>query len=72
MNSINIKVNKDLPGYAAGSTVAVSTDAEGVPLDRFWRERLHDATIDDCVHIAVAVLDPKPAAKKTPSQEDKS
>ena len=41
---IKLKINKDLRGFKAGAIVTV-------PLDRYWRSRLEDAKIDNCVEI---------------------
>ena len=49
MKKRRIKVNKEIPGYAAGRLVEISVDNDGVPLDRFWRDRVRDAEIDSCV-----------------------
>lgn len=64
---MKIKINKDLPDYVAGTVVSVETDVDGIPLQRFWRDRLHDALIDNCVEILKP--DPKPATKKQASEE---
>jgi len=37
-------------GVKVGEAVEVP-DRKGVPLDRFWRNRLRDASLDDCVHL---------------------
>ena len=51
MKQMKIKINKSIPGYAKGSTTHISVDAKGTPLDKFWRDRLHDAKTDKCVEI---------------------
>jgi len=50
---IEIKVLKDIPGYNAGKVVKVKDNA-GIPLDKFWRDRLRDAAIDGRVEIVKA------------------
>lgn len=47
---MQIKIN-NLPGYAAGSVIDIETDASGIPLDKFWRKRLKDAKIDQCIEV---------------------
>lgn len=49
--TVTLQINKALPGYAKGATVVVDVDKNGVPLNRFWRDRLHDAKTDHCVEI---------------------
>ena len=34
--------------------VTVQTDSAGVPLERFWRNRLKDAAADNCVEVVKA------------------
>lgn len=58
---IKLKLNMAMAGYEAGRTVTVQTDASGVPLEKFWRRRLKDATIDNCVEV---IKPSKPKAGK--------
>jgi len=48
---MKLKLNTSLAGYEAGRTIEIACDSEGVPLNKFWRRRLKDATIDNCVSI---------------------
>lgn len=45
---MNLKINS-VPGFSG--TVTVQTDEKGVPLERFWRNRLKDAETDNCVEV---------------------
>lgn len=58
---IKIKVNRRLPGYRVGQVVEVKADAEGTPLDQFWRRRLRDARMDGCCEV---VAPPKPKSQR--------
>lgn len=58
---MKLKLNMAMAGYEAGRTVTVQTDASGVPLDKFWRRRLKDAAIDNCVE---EIKPSKPKAEK--------
>ena len=51
MREIKLKLNIPLAGYQAGQTVTVQTDRANVPLDRFWRRRMKDAKIDNCLQV---------------------
>lgn len=55
MKEIEIKINKDLTSpsgkYRAGTQLILFVDSEGTPLDYFWRSRLKDSAIDDCIEI---------------------
>ena len=50
-NTIKLKLNAPLRGLGAGSVTSIKTDDNGIPLDRYWRNRLKDAEIDNCVEI---------------------
>ena len=47
---IKLKIN-NVPGYKAGDIIKIETDAEKVPLSKFWRNRLRDSSTDGCVEI---------------------
>lgn len=49
-----------LAGVKPGKTVKVPCDEHGTPLQKYWRNRIRDASIDDCVE----VVKPKTAKKK--------
>ncbi len=51
MKAIKLKLNQPMLGYAAGREVTIQTDKDGVPLEKFWRRRLKDAEIDNCVEV---------------------
>ena len=44
-----LKINKDVGGHKAGSTFKVQCNDNGIPLDVFWRRRLKDSAVDNCV-----------------------
>jgi len=44
-----IKLNTDLRGMMAGAVMPIRVDKEDIPLDRYWRDRLKDAAIDNCI-----------------------
>ena len=46
---MKIKINKPLRGFPAGYKLKIKTDKNGVPLDRYWRDRFKDAPIDGCI-----------------------
>ena len=43
---MKLKIN-NVKGYSG--IIEVETDSEGLPLDKFWRNRLKDSEIDGCV-----------------------
>ena len=60
--TIDLKINNVI-GYSGKQAIAV--DKHGVPLDKFWRDRLKDAVIDNCVEVI------KPATKKAKKETEK-
>jgi hypothetical protein len=62
--TLQVKINKALPGYSEGVITTVVTDAKGVPLEKFWRDRFLDAKTDNCIEII------EPELKKKPVKED--
>ena len=51
MKVIEIKLNRSLRGQQAGAIVRIPTNRDGLPKDRYWRDRLKDAEIDGCCEI---------------------
>ena len=51
MKKISLKLNADLKGKKAGSIVTIEIDRDKVIIDPYWRRRLKDAEIDNCVEI---------------------
>ena len=49
MKKIQLKINTDFWSYKSGQIIKVMADDNGTPIDRFWRDRLRDSAIDNCV-----------------------
>ena len=45
---MKLKIN-NVPGHTG--VVTIQTDVNGVPLKKFWRNRLKDAKTDKCVEV---------------------
>lgn len=45
---MKLKIN-NVPGYSG--VININADENGVPLERFWRNRIRDAKTDNCVEI---------------------
>lgn len=60
-----LKLNQDLRTpfgpKLKGDVVEVEVDSDGIPLDHFWRNRLKDSTVDNCVSV---VEEPKKSKSK--------
>lgn len=44
-----IKINKPLRNHNVGDVVLIKVDSHGVPLERYWRDRLKDSKTDKCI-----------------------
>lgn len=45
-----IKLNQSFRGLPVGSELSIDS-VSGIPLDSFWRKRLKDSIIDNCIEI---------------------
>lgn len=52
---MNLKLNQDLRTpkgkLLKGAIVSVESDKNGIPIDLFWRNRVKDSAIDNCVEV---------------------
>lgn len=62
-----LKLNAPLRGLPAGHVERIKV-IDGVPVDRYWRRRLKDATIDNCVEILI----PKTKTATPKKKQEKS
>lgn len=53
---MNLKIN-NVAGYSG--TVSIKTNSNDVPLLKFWRKRLRDSKIDNCVELIPKKEKPK-------------
>jgi hypothetical protein len=51
MDKIKIRLNADLRGFLKGKELIIDIDSAGNPTDAFWRGRLKDSAIDNCIEI---------------------
>ena len=54
-----LKLNTDRADHKAGEVIYIDC-VGGVPVDRYWRDRVKDSEIDDCVQF----VKPEPAPLK--------
>lgn len=50
-NQLKIMLNTDLVKFKKGHILTLECDEEGIPFNPFWRRRLLDAVIDNCVTV---------------------
>ena len=48
---ITVRVLKPIGKYKAGALVKVQVSKTGIPLEFFWRRRISDSAIDNCLEI---------------------
>lgn len=54
-----LKLNAPLRGLSSNTIITIRTDKKGIPQDKYWRDRLKDAGIDNCVEIIKETKTPK-------------
>ena len=59
-----IKINKDISNYKKGETLAIKVDSCGIPIERYWRDRLKESKVDSCISFVESL------SKKTSKKED--
>jgi hypothetical protein len=47
---MKIKI-KNVRGYFPDQIITIQTDSAGIPLEQFWRKRLKDACVDNCIEV---------------------
>ncbi|MCK4962081.1 MAG: hypothetical protein KAS19_06330 [Anaerolineales bacterium] len=71
---MKIEILKEFSGHPhkVGTVVEVATDSDGVIIDRFWRRRVRDSKIDECVRVATKKSKPKTEPKSEPAEDSES
>lgn len=60
-----IIINTALPGYRVGEQIKIPVDQHGTPRDKYWRKRLRDSKIDNCIEIKEVKKETGTSRKKT-------
>lgn len=63
MNWLILNLKRKLRGQGPGD-IRVEKGSDGQPKDKYWRDRLKDAAIDDCCELV------KPSSKKKKKTKD--
>lgn len=66
-NKLKISIDKSFMQYTKGSIITVNAN-KGIPVDKFWRDRLKDSEIDGCVSVVKKTR--KPSVKKSNQEID--
>lgn len=67
VKKLKIRINKDFITYKEGQEISVDS-IDGIPLDKFWRDRLKDSKFDNCVSVVKKTR--KPAKKQQEIEND--
>jgi len=51
MRRMKIKLNVAMHGYVKDSVINIIVNQDNMPVDQFWRKRLNDSLIDNCIEI---------------------
>ena len=65
---VKIQINKPFLKHKSGDVVEVKSNDKGNPYDKFWRNRIRDSQIDNCVQV---VTPPPVIVPKKVKSEDK-
>ncbi len=64
---IKLKLNKNIrtpEGLKnSGLIIELDSDCNGIPLNRFWRDRLKDSAMDNCVELVTEIINKKKKSK---------
>lgn len=72
MNLIKLKILKSLKKYKIGEVINIEADLNDNPIDRYWRNRIKDSKIDQCVEVIKEVIkEVKEERKKKKLKGDK-
>lgn len=66
---VKIKIKKKFHTYVVDEVVIVDADSQGNPYSRFWRNRLRDSVVDDCVEFVKDHLSVKKKSTKEIAQD---
>lgn len=60
---LKIRIDKRLGSYLPGTIIKVGHN-NGVPLNKYWRDRIKDSEFDGCVTVIQSEAKKKPAKEK--------
>lgn len=67
MSKLKLQLHADLGDFLKGRTIEVEA-TNGIPVDKYWRDRIKDSKIDGCVSIVKSTK--KAIAKKQEMNND--
>lgn len=66
LKKVTLKLNVDLKELPKGSIFDLAVDRDGMVVDRYWRKRVQDSKIDNCV----SVIQPKKQKEKSTTKRE--
>jgi hypothetical protein len=70
MNQIQIKINKPLKNYKANTVISIAAGKNKLPIEPYWRNRLKDAEIDNCISIVKKTTQDEVKKLKMPEKQE--
>lgn len=68
VNKVSLKINFAFGPYSVGQIITAFVDDDGVLIDRYWRDRLADSAIDNCISL-VEKTKPGTSKSKVPKND---
>lgn len=69
-NRIKIKLNYAFSFHKKGDIIDIEVDEEGTPLNIYWRKRLNDSKLDNCIEVINDKSAPKAIKAKGEGKEE--
>lgn len=66
---MKLRINKPMLNHKAGDVIDVPVTKHGNPSELFWRRRVRDSKLDNCVEI---IKEPRPASSVSKAKPTKS
>jgi hypothetical protein len=66
-----VRILKQLKDFKIGQIVPIEMDQNAVPLQRYWRDRLKDAELDECVELVEDQSSEVPEKEQTQKKPSK-
>jgi hypothetical protein len=66
----NLMIKKNMGRYSPGMVVSIRIGDDGRPVEQFWRDRLSDAKIDNCVEWKTTAESEAVETSNSNTQED--